>query len=59
MKFVDEFRDPEKAKILIKDINSLIEKIDIFSVHCGQVSEYISAVASHHSFLLKKIDIGR
>ncbi|MBL4855265.1 MAG: hydrogenase formation protein HypD [Robiginitomaculum sp.] len=29
MKYVDEFRDPEKAKMLLKEINELVEQIDI------------------------------
>jgi len=29
MKYVDEFRDPEKARTLLKEINELVEKIDI------------------------------
>ncbi len=29
MKYVDEFRDPEKAKMLLKEINELIAQIDI------------------------------
>jgi hydrogenase expression/formation protein HypD len=29
MKYVDEFRDPEKAKILLREIEALIPKIDV------------------------------
>lgn len=29
MKYVDEFRDPVKAKMLLKEINELVEQIDI------------------------------
>ena len=29
MKYVDEFRDPEKARTLLKEINELVERIDI------------------------------
>jgi len=29
VKYVDEFRDPEKAKMLLKEINELVEQIDI------------------------------
>ncbi len=45
MKFVDEFRDPEKAKILINDINSLIEKIDI----CKQRPLQLMEVCGGHT----------
>ena len=29
MKYVDEFRDPEKAKILISEINDIAERVSV------------------------------
>lgn len=39
MKYVDEFRDPVKAKTLLKEINGLVEKIDIVKRRPLQIME--------------------
>lgn len=45
MKFVDEFRDPEKARTLLKEINVLVEDIDV----CRQRPLYIMEVCGGHT----------
>ena len=45
MKYVDEFRDPEKAKYLIKEIQSLVGRIEI----CKTRPLYIMEVCGGHT----------
>ena len=45
MKYVDEFRDPEKAKFLIREINSLVDRIEI----CRTRPLYIMEVCGGHT----------
>ncbi len=40
MKYVDEFRDPEKAKILVDEINTLTEQLEITQQHPLQLMEF-------------------
>ena len=37
MKFVDEYRDPAKANILLKEIQQLVEHIEIVAAPSGIV----------------------
>ncbi len=53
MKFVDEFRDPHKAKILINDINSLVEQIDI----CKQRPLQLMEVCGGHTHTIFRYGI--
>ena len=45
MKYVEEFRDPEKAKFLLKEINKLVSEIDI----CKDRPIYIMEVCGGHT----------
>ncbi|MCH9047968.1 MAG: hydrogenase formation protein HypD [Proteobacteria bacterium] len=53
MKYVDEFRDPKKAKFLINDINSLVEQIDI----CKQRPLQIMEVCGGHTHTIFRYGI--
>jgi hydrogenase expression/formation protein HypD len=45
MKYVDEFRDPTKAKYLLREIGNLVEKIDV----CKRRPLYIMEVCGGHT----------
>jgi len=45
MKYVDEFRDPEKARFLVREINSLVDRIEI----CRTRPLYIMEVCGGHT----------
>ncbi|MBL1405678.1 MAG: hydrogenase formation protein HypD [Rhizobiales bacterium] len=45
MKYVDEFRDPEKARSLLKEINGLVKQIDF----CKKRPIYIMEVCGGHT----------
>ncbi len=53
MKYVDEFRDPKKAKFLINDINLLVEQIDI----CKQRPLQIMEVCGGHTHTIFRYGI--
>ncbi len=53
MKYVDEFRNPEKAKFLINDINLLVEQIDI----CKQRPLQIMEVCGGHTHTIFRYGI--
>ncbi len=53
MKYVDEFRDPNKAKFLINDINLLVEQIDI----CKQRPLQIMEVCGGHTHTIFRYGI--
>ena len=45
MKYVDEFRDPEKAKFLVQEIHSLVDRIEV----CKTRPLYIMEVCGGHT----------
>jgi hydrogenase expression/formation protein HypD len=45
MKYVDEFRDPEKAKFLVREIRSLVDRIEV----CRTRPLYIMEVCGGHT----------
>lgn len=45
MKYVDEFRDPEKAKLLVREIHSLVDRIEV----CRTRPLYIMEVCGGHT----------
>ena len=45
MKYVDEFRDPEKAKFLVREIHSLVDRIEV----CKTRPLYIMEVCGGHT----------
>ena len=45
MKYVDEFRDPDKAQYLLRDINRLVEQIDI----CQHRPLYMMEICGGHT----------
>jgi len=53
MKYVDEFRDPKKAKFLINDINLLVNQIDI----CKQRPLQIMEVCGGHTHTIFRYGI--
>jgi len=53
MKYVDEFRDPNKAKFLINDINLLVKQIDI----CKQRPLQIMEVCGGHTHTIFRYGI--
>ena len=53
MKYVDEFRDPEKAQFLLREIDSLIPKISI----CQSRPLYLMEVCGGHTHSIFKYGI--
>ena len=45
MKYVDEFRDPEKARFLVREIHSLVDRIEV----CRTRPLYIMEVCGGHT----------
>jgi hydrogenase expression/formation protein HypD len=55
MKFVDEFRDPQKAQILLQEIQGLVKRIPI----CGERPIWIMEVCGGHTHTIFRYGINK
>ena len=55
MKFVDEFRDPQKAQILLQEIQDLVERIPL----CGERPIWIMEVCGGHTHTIFRYGLNK